>query len=689
MVDLLVLTNLAQWSLQVALLTVVAAVLLRVLRIDAPVVRHAFWRVLLLVCLALPAVQPWGHSQASLAAGDSAEIVAPALDGFPNAASTGSASTVSLIVRAIRLYWADLIGVALAAGAAARLAWLGLGFFRLRRLRNAGAPAAPGEGCDEIVELTRIGAEIRYVSRLGQPVTFGLFKPVVLLPDSLPALRPSLQRAVLAHELWHVRRRDWAWVLAEETIRAILWFNPAVWWLVSQVQSSREEVVDELTVKATNARKAYLEALLMFADEPTLFPATPFARRRHLFHRMLLISSEAVMSSRRTLTSSIVAAAAIAAASWYGVAQFPLEAAPSSTRPAVAVPASATGGQATSEAAFAPAPAAAQTPQSPPRDRRPGEAGPETAQEIALRKSLAADPTKRDLYLQLAGLQEARGAAAEAEATLDAMRRAFPNDKGALTMLARTYAQTGRFDQAVAVLDDLAALEPNDPQAHQLVAVFYWEKAFKDKSLPPDQTVRYIKSGIASTDRALAIRPDYVDALVYKNILLRMESGFETDPAARQAMIAEADALRNRAMELNRARGSAGAPSGVTSGVQTGVMPPPPPPPPPPDGTQTLVDGLEPLRVGGSIKPPTKLRDAKPAYPAEAQAARVQGVVIIEATIDTAGNVVNARVLRSIPMLDEAAVEAVRQWQFTPTLMNNVPVPVIMTVTVNFVLEGY
>ncbi len=91
-----------------------------------------------------------------------------------------------------------------------------------------------------------------------------------------------------------------------------------------------------------------------------------------------------------------------------------------------------------------------------------------------------------------------------------------------------------------------------------------------------------------------------------------------------------------------------------------------------------------PVRVGGDIKEPTKIRDVKPIYPVDAQAANVQGVVILEATIGPAGNVINVKVLRSIALLDQAAIDAVRQWQFTPTLLNGVAVPVLMTVTVNF-----
>jgi periplasmic protein TonB len=112
--------------------------------------------------------------------------------------------------------------------------------------------------------------------------------------------------------------------------------------------------------------------------------------------------------------------------------------------------------------------------------------------------------------------------------------------------------------------------------------------------------------------------------------------------------------------------------------VDTIVGEPPAPPPPPPQQA---------VRPGGDIRPPTKVRDAAPVYPPTARAARIQGPVIIEATIGTDGRVQSARVLRSLPFLDDAALEAVRQWIYTPTLLNGVPVPVVMTVTVLFQLN--
>ena len=96
---------------------------------------------------------------------------------------------------------------------------------------------------------------------------------------------------------------------------------------------------------------------------------------------------------------------------------------------------------------------------------------------------------------------------------------------------------------------------------------------------------------------------------------------------------------------------------------------------------------VQPVRVGGGIKPPTKIKDVRPVYPPIAQSARVQGVVIIEATIAPDGHVAEARILRSIPLLDDAALAAVKQWEFTPTLVNGAAVPVIMTATVNFSLQ--
>ena len=95
----------------------------------------------------------------------------------------------------------------------------------------------------------------------------------------------------------------------------------------------------------------------------------------------------------------------------------------------------------------------------------------------------------------------------------------------------------------------------------------------------------------------------------------------------------------------------------------------------------------EPFRIGDGIRPPAKIVNADPVYPPEARDARVQGVVILEATISRTGEVRDVEVLRSVPLLDEAAVAAVRQWRYEPTLVDGEPVSILMTLTINFQLR--
>jgi TonB family protein len=320
------------------------------------------------------------------------------------------------------------------------------------------------------------------------------------------------------------------------------------------------------------------------------------------------------------------------------------------------------------------------TAQTPPRDPRPSSpAAQATAADAKLRAEVAAHPDDPVPRINLSHAQETRGDLAGAEATLIEAKRALPGNKTILVSLAAFYNRTGRFEQAMAALQDAAALDPGDPAGHQLVAAYFWEKASKDQTLSEIDRRRYIEEGLAAADRALAAREDYVDAMVYKNILLRMLARSEADPARQRTLMAEADTLRNRAMTLQSQR--------QPPGTRPAIGPPPPPPPPPPDPGVDPLGGQAPVRVGGNIPVPTKIRDVKPVYPPEAEAARVQGVVILEATIGADGGVVDAKVLRSIPLLDQAAMDAVRQWRFTPTRLNGQPVPVILTLTVNFLLQ--
>ena len=120
-----------------------------------------------------------------------------------------------------------------------------------------------------------------------------------------------------------------------------------------------------------------------------------------------------------------------------------------------------------------------------------------------------------------------------------------------------------------------------------------------------------------------------------------------------------------------------GVPGGVVGGVVGGLA----------DAVASAPPPVAPVRVGGHIKEPVKVRHLDPVYPKVAMKAAVQGIVIIEAVIDATGRVAETRILRGVPILDDAALEAVRQWEYTPTLLDGVPTPVRMTITVTFRLK--
>jgi protein TonB len=127
-----------------------------------------------------------------------------------------------------------------------------------------------------------------------------------------------------------------------------------------------------------------------------------------------------------------------------------------------------------------------------------------------------------------------------------------------------------------------------------------------------------------------------------------------------------------------------GVPGGVIGGIVGGLpaeAPPPQPPPPPPAPRA-------PVRVGGEIKPPTLIHRVEPIYPPLAAAAMIQGTVILEALVDEQGVVQDVKVLRSISVLDRAAIEAVKQWRYSPVILNGRPERFILTVVLTFRIDA-
>ena len=578
--DATLLGNLVAYSAQVALLVLVGAGLAALVRVDAAGVRYVYWRALLALCLILP----WLPVRRS--------VVVTIADTVPIALLPSSSLPVgaqTALVPAGVTDWVSLLGWVIVAGVALRVCWVGLGLWRLRRLSRAGTIAAPCFIHEEAQDLVRARAEIRYVSS-GQPVTFGFRRPVVLLPEMLRAQPAQIQQLVLCHELFHVRRRDWIWVVAEEIVKAALWFHPAVMWLIARVRLAREEVVDELTVLATAQRRAYIEALLVFADTPSQAPAPAFARRRHLFRRMVLISKETVMSSRRILMSVATMTAVIAAGAWSAVSVFPL------TEVVIA--------QGRAGAPAPPLAAVAGLSQVGPIERQ---AKPITPENPIPRRTFSVAP---------------QNPAVEAGGVVVVSVRVVVDRQGRVAE-ARSAGVGARGGRG-------ATPEPVAPPSEAFAkaaidAVKQWQYD------PP-------ADGPIAFDVAFAFMP-----------------------GAEPRMVTH------------------GAPA--VFGAPASSVPPAPPPPPPPGWPATAV------RVGGNMKVPVKTKHVAPVYPQIAQSAHVQGVVILEALLGPDGTVQDALILRSIPLLDQAALDAVKQWEFTPTLLNGAPVPVIMTATVQFTLQ--
>ena len=143
-------------------------------------------------------------------------------------------------------------------------------------------------------------------------------------------LDARFQSAIACHELLHVRRRDWAHHLGEEILRAVLWFHPAILWLVARVRLAREQVVDLEVVRLTAARKTYVEALLEFTGGRRVeaIPAPPFLAEQQLVERVALMLKEAGMSRRRLIASLSVIGCGLVGAAILAVTVFPLKAAP-------------------------------------------------------------------------------------------------------------------------------------------------------------------------------------------------------------------------------------------------------------------------------------------------------------------------------------------------------------------------
>jgi TonB family protein len=286
--------NVAIYSTQILVVIGVAAAACPVVRLPARA-ELIYWRGVVAVCLALPLVPV-------------VPIVATAFDVVSlmstAAPARGAAHTTRLVS------FATLVPLLLLAGTLVRAAWLAIGLAAIRRLQSGSTLAALGADVDSLRDALAPTAALRWHPTVTQPITFGIRRPVILLPRRLLDLSPAAQRAVVCHEMLHVARRDWAWLLVEEAIRALFWFHPALLWAIGRIQLRREERVDELVVQLTGARREYMGALVTLAETPTPWQtALAFIHRGHLVARLERLGKRASISIARL---SVTGAALVA-----------------------------------------------------------------------------------------------------------------------------------------------------------------------------------------------------------------------------------------------------------------------------------------------------------------------------------------------------------------------------------------
>ncbi len=182
--------------------------------------------------------------------------------------------------------------------------------------------------------------------------------------------------------------------------------------------------------------------------------------------------------------------------------------------------------------------------------------------EPVLRAMILDDPENSDNYYRLAQLYEEAGLFEDAESIYQAVRSFRSEDPIVYLQLAGFYNRAGEFELTIESLEQRAQIEPDNPEAFYTISTFYWEKAFRDFRITKDQKREYILAGLEAGDRALDLNPRYVDALVYKNILLRMQANETEDLDVRDELIAEADDLRSMAEDLQKQQREGAAAAG-------------------------------------------------------------------------------------------------------------------------------
>jgi tetratricopeptide (TPR) repeat protein len=172
--------------------------------------------------------------------------------------------------------------------------------------------------------------------------------------------------------------------------------------------------------------------------------------------------------------------------------------------------------------------------------------------EPVIQRLIQMDPGNPDNYVALARIYEDAGFYPEAEEMLVKAKDVKPSDPNVYNQLAGYYKRQDQLDKTIDALEQRAKLEPNNPEAAYMISTYYWDNASHNVALKDAEKRADVEKGLAAVDKALQIRPDYMEAMTYKGLLLRVQALIEKDPAKQQALLKEANLLHDKAEDLRK-----------------------------------------------------------------------------------------------------------------------------------------
>lgn len=284
--------------------------------------------------------------------------------------------------------------------------------------------------------------------------------------------------------------------------------------------------------------------------------------------------------------------------------------------------------------------------------------------EAALKERIDREPARARTYLDLASIYETVGHEADAERVLRQWLTVASRPGEAYGPLIAHLKRRRQYEGAIPIAEEWRRREPASPDPHVELAWLHLSRG----ATTGEQRLGFVALGLTSVEAALAAKPGYGPAFDVKRQLLALK-WILSDRGARPAVEAEQRALDGLYTPPPRSR---------PARSRTGYAPAQPP--------IRAASGRTALRVGGDLGGPARIAFVEPRYPQEAIDSRIQGEVGVEVLIDEAGAVHDARAYGAASRLADAALEAVRQWRYEPTVLYGRPVPVLMSVRVEFVL---